>query len=47
VWGSIDEVAGLWQPEAELTPRASQAGADAQHDGWRRALERARAWAPS
>ncbi|HWC37981.1 MAG TPA: glycerol kinase GlpK [Acidimicrobiales bacterium] len=47
VWGSVDEAAGLWQPEAELTPRASQAGADAQHAGWRRALERARAWAPS
>jgi glycerol kinase len=47
VWGSIDDVADLWQPEAELTPRTSQAGADAQHDGWLRALERARAWARS
>jgi glycerol kinase len=47
VWSSVDELAGLWRPDAELTPRASQAGADAQHAGWRRALDRARAWAPS
>jgi glycerol kinase len=47
VWGSVDEVAVLWRPETELVPRASQAVADAQHDGWRRALERARDWAPS
>jgi glycerol kinase len=47
VWSSVDELAGLWRPDAELTPRASQAGADAQHALWRRALDRARAWAPS
>jgi glycerol kinase len=47
VWSSVDEVAGLWRPDAELLPRATRAGADAQHQGWRRALERSRAWAPS
>jgi glycerol kinase len=47
VWGSMDEVAGLWTPEAAMTPRASKAGADAHHEGWRRAVERALAWAPS
>jgi glycerol kinase len=47
VWGSVDELASLWRPDAELLPRASKAGADAHHDGWRRALERSRAWAPS
>jgi glycerol kinase len=47
VWSSIDELAGLWTPEAEMTPRATKAGADAHHQGWRRALERSRAWAPA
>ena len=47
VWSSLDEVAGLWTPEAEMVPRASKAGADANHRGWRRAVERALAWAPS
>jgi glycerol kinase len=47
VWGSIDEIAGLWAPEAEMAPRASKAAADAQHRGWRRAVDHARAWAPS
>ncbi|TMM17350.1 MAG: glycerol kinase [Actinobacteria bacterium] len=47
VWGSLDELAALWTPDAELVPRASKAGADVRHEGWRRALERARAWAPS
>jgi glycerol kinase len=47
VWGSIDELAGLWTPESEMAPRASKASADASHQAWRRALERARAWAPS
>jgi glycerol kinase len=47
VWSSIDEIAGLWTPAAEMVPRATKAGADTHHQGWRRALERARAWAPS
>jgi len=47
MWGSIDELAGLWTPEAEMAPRVTKAGADAHHQGWRRALERSRAWAPS
>jgi glycerol kinase len=45
VWSSIDEIAGLWTPDAEMVPRASKAGADAHHQGWRRAVERSRAWA--
>ncbi len=47
VWSSMEEVARLWTPDAEMAPRATRAGADAHHQGWRRAVERARAWAPS
>ena len=47
VWSSIDEVASLWRADAQRNPRASRAGADAHHQGWRRAVERARAWAPA
>jgi glycerol kinase len=45
VWSSVQELAGLWTPDAEHVPRASKAGADAQHQAWRRALDRARGWA--
>ena len=45
VWASVDEVTANWQLDAEFTPAASKAGADARHAGWRRAVERSRAWA--
>ena len=44
VWSSLEEVAGQWALEREVAPRASRAGADARHAGWRRAVERARGW---
>jgi len=47
VWSSPEEVAGLWAADAELTPRADPAAADARHADWLRAVERSRAWAPS
>ncbi|HEX2039430.1 MAG TPA: glycerol kinase GlpK [Acidimicrobiales bacterium] len=45
VWSSLDEVASHWTLDAEFTPKASKAGADSRHAGWRRAVDRARAWA--
>jgi glycerol kinase len=45
VWSSLDEVASHWALDAEFTPRASKAGADGRHAGWRRAVDRSRAWA--
>jgi glycerol kinase len=47
VWSSVQELADLWTADAEHVPRASKAGADAQHQAWRRALDRARGWAPA
>ncbi|HZQ28418.1 MAG TPA: glycerol kinase GlpK [Acidimicrobiales bacterium] len=45
VWGSLDELAGHWALDAEFTPKASPAGADARYAGWRRAVERSGGWA--
>jgi glycerol kinase len=47
IWSSVQELAGLWTPDAEHVPRASKAGADAHHQAWRRAVDRARGWAPA
>jgi len=45
VWSSPEEVAGLWQREAEFVPRAPQSVADSRHATWLRAVERSRGWA--
>jgi glycerol kinase len=45
VWGSLDELAELWQLDAELTPEADRTLADALHGEWLRAVERSRGWA--
>ena len=45
VWSSLDEIALHWALDAEFTPNASKAGADARHAGWRRAVDRSRHWA--
>jgi glycerol kinase len=44
VWSSLDEIAGQWQVDVEVAPSASAVEADRLHAGWRRAVERARAW---
>ena len=45
VWSSTDEVAAHWSLDARFEPRASRAGADAKHAGWRRAVDKSRHWA--
>ncbi len=45
VWASPAEVAELWALDRTFTPSAERAGADAAYTGWRRAVDRSRAWA--
>jgi glycerol kinase len=45
VWGSTDELAGLWRLDHRCTPRDDRDGVDAAHRRWRQAVERARGWA--
>ena len=45
VWGSLDEVAALWQLDAEFTPELDADFADLVHGEWRRAVDRSRHWA--
>ncbi len=45
VWGSTDEIARLWRVEAEYLPQMSNDQRQALYAGWKRAVERARAWA--
>ncbi|HEX3946743.1 MAG TPA: FGGY-family carbohydrate kinase, partial [Acidimicrobiales bacterium] len=45
VWGSLDELAGLWQPDVEKQPAVGRATADLAYAGWLRAVERSRDWA--
>jgi glycerol kinase len=45
VWGSLDDLAALWQLDARFEPKATQTGADAAHAQWRAAVDRARGWA--
>jgi glycerol kinase len=45
VWGSLEELSGLWELEAEFEPRSSRSGPDAKHALWLRAVDRARSWA--
>ncbi|MCU1375863.1 MAG: glycerol kinase, partial [Actinomycetia bacterium] len=45
VWSSLDEVAGQWALDVEVTPEADAAAADAAHAGWLRAVDRSLGWA--
>ncbi|MGI8491635.1 MAG: glycerol kinase GlpK [Acidimicrobiales bacterium] len=45
VWGSLDELAGLWRADRAAVGDAEQRlSLDSAYEGWRRAVERARAW---
>jgi glycerol kinase len=47
VWSSPADVAANWQLDATFEPRISAGAAEARYAGWRRAVERARGWAPA
>ena len=44
VWSGLDELAQKWQLDVEVNAVAEQASADALHDRWLRAVDRARDW---
>jgi len=43
-WRDRDEIAALWRDGRAFAPRASAAVMRRRHAGWRRAVERAKAW---
>jgi glycerol kinase len=45
VWGSVEEVAGLWSASAEFTPELPIELTDAVYATWQRAVERSKGWA--
>jgi len=45
VWGSLEELAGLWAPDVEYRPSLDPAIADLAYAAWRRSVERSRDWA--
>jgi glycerol kinase len=44
LWRSLDEVERRWTLERRFEPRLDEATRAARYDGWRRAVERAKAW---
>jgi glycerol kinase len=44
VWGSLDELAGLWTEEASFAPVAEETVTEAAHRAWLRAVDRSRHW---
>ncbi|MGH9079588.1 MAG: FGGY family carbohydrate kinase [Acidimicrobiales bacterium] len=49
VWGSLEDLAGLWTEDAAFAPVATPAEAEEGHRAWERAVDRSRHWmsAPS
>jgi glycerol kinase len=45
VWGRLEDISAAWASDARADPVADPALVQASYDGWRRAVERARAWA--
>ena len=45
VWGSLDDLSGLWSSSASFRPELDPALADLAHAGWSRSVDRARGWA--
>ena len=45
MWGSPDELAGLWAAEARFEPELPVELTDAVYAGWQRAVDRSRGWA--
>ena len=45
VWSDLEEVASYWRADLVAEPPASRGRPDADHAGWRRAVERSLGWA--
>jgi glycerol kinase len=45
MWGSLDELAGLWTSSARFEPELPVELTDAVYAVWQRAVDRARGWA--
>jgi glycerol kinase len=45
VWSSADEIAKTWQLDAEFGPSGDEDERTRLYDGWKKAVERSRAWA--
>ena len=45
MWGSLDELAGLWSGESGFSPIVSDHDPEPAHQLWRRAVDRSRRWA--
>jgi len=45
VWGSLDDLTGLWTQEAAFAPVADEAAVAAAHQSWLRSVDRSRGWA--
>jgi glycerol kinase len=45
MWGSLDELTGLWSASAQFEPELPVELIDAVYEVWRRAVERSRSWA--
>jgi glycerol kinase len=46
VWGSLEDLSSRWASDATFSPTGSRSGLEGMYQGWRRAVERARAWKP-
>ncbi|MGK5631881.1 glycerol kinase GlpK [Streptomyces sp. URMC 123] len=44
VWQDLDELRGLWRPDAEWTPRMPADEREREHRAWRKAVERSFGW---
>ncbi|MGA2836580.1 MAG: glycerol kinase GlpK [Acidimicrobiales bacterium] len=44
VWGSLDDLARLWAPEASFAPEADADLAAVAHQAWLRSVDRSRGW---
>lgn len=45
VWGSLEEIEGLWEGDASVEPTTDRTVADAEHARWIEAVGRSRGWA--
>ncbi|HEY2562507.1 MAG TPA: glycerol kinase GlpK [Acidimicrobiales bacterium] len=45
VWGTQEELSGLWRQDASFVSASSRQEADQRHTGWSRAVDRSRHWA--